>query len=158
MRSCILSATMGNFARLRRLYLKDHIEESHSVYEPFHAVFAGFAAHREWGMEKLLMHNGEVLVAATPDETDPSGARYSPDVARHWHYQGAVATQFWRARARAGLVVRVNGRRTYWASDAPIPGGVAYENFELEAPFEPGWESWFGATPEPPERLGFPGR
>ena len=24
----------------------------------------------------------------------------------------------------------VNGRYTYWASKSPIPGGIAYENFE----------------------------
>ena len=85
----------------------------------------------------LLVRDGQAIVAATPDETDPARARYSPDVAAHWHYEGAVATQYWQARARHGLVVRVNGRQTYWASRTPIPGGVAYENFELEAPSSP---------------------
>jgi hypothetical protein len=155
MRSCILSATMGNYARLRRLYLKDHVEVSHRVYELFLPVFAGFAAHREWGIGQLLARDGEVIAASTPDEADPVQARYSADVARHWHYQGIVATQYWRAKVAPGLVVRVNGRKTYWASDAPIPGGVAYENFELEVPFHPGQEFWFGATPQAPGALGF---
>jgi hypothetical protein len=38
----------------------------------------------------------------------------------------------------------VNGRFTYWASTAPIPGGISYENFELFAPFRQGAEYWFG--------------
>jgi hypothetical protein len=53
------------------------------------------------------------------------------------------------------VVVRVNGRTTYWGGNAPIPGGVSYENFELEAPFTAGQEFWFGVTPEGPEALGF---
>jgi hypothetical protein len=155
MRSCILSATMGNYARLRRLYLKNRVEESRRVYEPFQSVFAGFAPHRQWGRDDLLERNEMAIAAATPDESDPARAHYSPDVAGHWHYQGVVATQYWRARTRPGLVVRVNGRQTYWASTAPIPGGVAYENFEFEAPFEPGQVFWFGVTPESPQKLGF---
>ena len=103
----------------------------------------------------MLVREGRAWVAATPDEPDPERARYGPDVAPHWHYQGAVATQYWQTRACPGLVVRVNGRQTYWASKAPIPGGVAYENFELEAPFEPGQEFCFGVTPDSPSKLGF---
>jgi hypothetical protein len=52
-------------------------------------------------------------------------------------------------------VARVNARKTYWASQAAIPGGVAFENFELEAPFRPGQKLVFGITPERPEALGF---
>ena len=155
MRTCILTATMGNYARLRRLYLKDRIEEAQHVYKPFQPVFAGFAAHRQWGVGEMLVRDGQAIVAATPDEADPAHARYGPDVAGHWHYQGAVATQYWHARSSPGLVAWVNGRQTYWASRAPIPGGVAYENFELEAPFEPGQEFCFGVTPDSPSSLGF---
>lgn len=155
MRSCILSATMGNYARLRRLYLKDRVEEARRLYEPFHDVSAGFAPHREWRLADLLIRDGCAIVAATPNEAEPAHARYSPRVVRHWHYQGAVATQYWRARAHPNLVARVNGRETYWASNAPIPGGVAFENFELEAPFEDAQEFWFGVVPEPPRELGF---
>ncbi len=156
MRSCILTATMGNYARLRRLYLKDRVEESRRVYDPFKPVIAGFAAHRQWGISEMLVRDRQALVAATPDEPDPASADYDADVAPNWHYRGVRATQYWRAPARPGLVVRVNGRRTYWASQAAIPGGVAYENFELEAPFEPGQEFCFGIAPGTPASLGFP--
>lgn len=156
MRSCILTATMGNYARLRRLYLKDRVEQSRRVYDPFRPVFAGFAAHRAWGISEMLVRDGEAIVAATPDEPDPANARYAADVTPGWHYRGFLATQYWHSPARPDLVVRVNGRRTYWASRAAIPGGVAYENFELEAPFEPGQEFCFGIIPGTPASLGFP--
>jgi hypothetical protein len=158
MRSCILSATMGNYARLRRLYLRDRVVESRALYEPFNPVFAGFAAHHQWGLHQLLVRGGQALVAATPDEADPAHATYDADVAAHWHYEGAVATQFWRTAARPDVVARVNARRTYWASNAAIPGGVSFENLELEAPFEPGQEFCFGITPAPPATLGFTAR
>ena len=59
------------------------------------------------------------------------------------------------ARDVPGLVARVNGRTTYWGSRAPIPGGIAYENFELEAPFAEGQEFRFGVVPGGPQQLGF---
>jgi hypothetical protein len=158
MRSCILSATMGNYARLRRLFLRDRVVESRALYEPFRPGFAGFAAHRQWDLRDLLVRDGHAIVAAVPDESDPSQASYDADVARHWHYVGVPATQFWRSAARDGLVARVNARTTYWASEARIPGGVAFENFELEAPFEPGQEFTFGVVAASPESLGFPAR
>jgi len=47
-----------------------------------------------------------------------------------------------------------NGRFFYWASNSPIPGGIAYENFELVQPYADGTEVWFGVTPETPAELG----
>lgn len=155
MKSCILSATMGNYARLRRLSLRSRTVDARTLYEPFRPVFAGFAAHREWSLDQLLVRTGHALVAATSDEADPASARYDPDVVSGWHYQGKPGTQYWRSRAVPSLVARVNARRTYWASEARIPGGVAFENFELEAPFEPGQEFTFGAILGSPAQLGF---
>jgi hypothetical protein len=155
MNACVLTATMGNYARLRRLWLKDRVEDAGEVYRPFRATFMGFADHRQWGADRMLVVDGEALVAATTDEADPARAVYGPGVSPGWHYQGARATQYWRAPFRKDLVVRVNGRTTYWASRAAIPGGVAYENFELEAPFQAGREFVFGVTPDAPESLGF---
>ena len=72
-------------------------------------------------------------------------AEYDPRVNPGWHYRGKRVVQFWKAEDRPGTVVRVNARRTYWMSDAPIPGGIAFENFEMEAPFRAGQEFTFGA-------------
>src|SRR5262249_2323240 len=115
----------------------------------------GFAPWRAWGRERLLKRNGQVIVAATPDEADPARADYDPKVRPHWRYEGKPATQYWRTADAAGVVARVNGRTTYWGNGGPIPGGVSYENFELEAPFIDGQEFWFGVTPEGPGALGF---
>jgi hypothetical protein len=156
MRACVLTSTMGNYARLRRLWLKNHIADAYSLYQS--ARFDrqnGFADHRQWGIDALLVIDGEAVVAARPDELDPVHATYSREVHPHWHYVGKTATQYWRSPARRNLVARVNARKTYWASHAPIPGGVAFENFEMQAPFRPGQEFVFGITPELPSALGF---
>ena len=41
----------------------------------------------------------------------------------------------------------VNGRYTYWASKSPIPGGIAYENFELTEPFQSGQSAFASPLP-----------
>lgn len=156
MRACILSATMGNYARLRRLWLRERVVEAAALWPRPPLDRSGFTPRREWSLDHLLRVGGEVVVAATPNEADPASADYAPSVAHFWRYQGKTATQYWRAPAAAGLVARVNGRTAYWASRAPIPGGIAYENFELDAPFAPGQAFIFGVTPDPPKSLGFP--
>jgi hypothetical protein len=156
MQACVLTATMGNYARIRRLWLKDRVVDAHALYRS--ARFDprdGFAEHHQWGVGALLVVDGEAVVAARPDEPDPVHASYASDVHPSWHSVGRTATQYWRAPARRHLVARVNARRTYWASRGAIPGGVAFENFELEAPFHPGQKFVFGVTPELPVALGF---
>jgi hypothetical protein len=155
MRACILTATMGNYARLRKLWLDGRVIDAATEYRDAPADAWGFAPHRHWGLGTMRVGRGEAIVAATPDEPDPASAQYARDVAPWWHYEGRPATQYWKAPAGRDLVARVNARTTYWASKAPIPGGVAFENFELEAPFAPGQEFRFGITPARPEALGF---
>lgn len=156
MDSCVLSATMGNYARLRRLWLRGELVDSRRLWPAFAPDRLGFAPWRQWPRERMHLADGDRVVAATGDESDPRAAAYGPAVAPHWRYQGRPATHYWRAADTAGLVVRVNGRTTYWGSGGTIPGGIAYENFELEAPFRAGQEFRFGITPDPPEALGFP--
>lgn len=156
MQSCILTATMGNYARLRTLRLGPGVENADQLWPDSEPDRWGFLPHRSWSADRMLLRDGERIVAAIPDEEAPESARYDPSVNRGWHYQGRTATQYWRAPSQDGLVVRVNGRKTYWASNAPIPGGVSFENFELEAPFESGQRLVFGVIPEGPGALGFP--
>ena len=42
---------------------------------------------------------------------------------------------------------------TYWMSDRPIPGGIAFENFELREPFRSGQTFGFGITRQSPLAL-----
>ncbi len=47
----------------------------------------------------------------------------------------------------------VNGRFAYWASDDPIPGGIAFENFEMKEPFQNGATFIFGISPKNSEDI-----
>lgn len=154
MDSCVLSATMGNYARLRRIHLADETADSLKQWPMYSPDPLGFAPWRQWPGEKMLLRNGERVVAATPDEPDPASAPM-PGVHPAWQYTGKKATQYWRTADADGLTVRVNGRETFWGSNTPIPGGISFENFELEAPFRDGQEFWFGVTPGTPAELGF---
>jgi hypothetical protein len=156
--ACVLTATMGNYARLRRLWLADGPVHARDLWTADAAADTwGFLPPRTWPANRLHERAGEVCVAATPDEADPEAAVYDASVGRGWRYRGQVATQYWIAPARPALELRVNARRTYWASRAPIPGGVSFENFELQIPFEQGFPLRFGVDPRDPAGLGLAG-
>jgi hypothetical protein len=48
----------------------------------------------------------------------------------------------------------VNARFTYWRSSKPVPGGIAFENFELQERFYNAQKFIFGITPRTPQELG----
>jgi hypothetical protein len=146
MDACVLTATMGNYARLRRLLLKDRTVEAKKVWPNFESKDAGlrgFARHAEWRLDDMIIRRGVAEVSATPDEADPSRAAYAPGTPDWWKYSGKPGVQRWRAPAQDALVVRVNARRVYWGSACELPGGVAFENFEMQAPFAAGQEFTF---------------
>jgi hypothetical protein len=96
------------------------------------------------------------LVAVTNDEENPASA-YPFGDSQLWHYGGFKVTQYWAKAAgtfRDDLQVAVNGRYTYWRSTKPIPGGVAYENFEMRERFYDGQRFIFGITRRTPQELG----
>lgn len=144
LRECVITATMGNFARLRRLELADGVEASLALWPDYRGD--GFTRHRTFGLERMSrLPEGDAVVSATPDEPQPTTATYADGTASHWRYVGDLARQRWRMPSPpASLRVGVNGRFTYWASRSPIPGGVSFENFELIAPFEQSQTFWFG--------------
>ena len=154
---CILTATMGNKARARRLWLADGPTGSRQLYPDYREP--DFAPHRFFGLDRLGRNAaGDVVVAITNDEPDPAAVEVAP-AAAHWNYRGRPVTQYWRKPAgswAADLRVAVNGRYTYWMSRHPIPGGVAFENFELREHFAPGQRVVFGMTFRSPGELGLP--
>ncbi len=153
---CILTATMGNKARTRLLWLKDEVASSLKLYPDYREP--DFAPHRFYPLERLYRTAaGDVLVAITTDEADPSRVEPFPGRA-HWRYAGFPVTQCWRKPAgawRDDLHVAVNGRYTYWRSRQSIPGGIAFENFELRERFHEGQRFVFGITRRTPAELGF---
>lgn len=153
---CILTATMGNKARTRLLWLNDRVLSSLQLYSG-HAG-TGFAPPQVFPLGQLhRTAAGEVLVAVTNDEQDSAAVEPFP-ASEFWRYRGRKVTQFWRkpaGTARADLEAAVNARYTYWLSRQPIPGGVAFENFELREQFYDGQQFVFGITRQTPSDLGF---
>jgi hypothetical protein len=154
MQFCILTATMGNMARVRQLWLKDETINSRKLYPNYQDP--GFAPHTFFGLDRLRRTaDGDVVVAVTTDETDPASVSPFPN-SEFWRYRGCKVTQFWKKPkdgVHQDLQAAVNARYTYYGSQRPIPGGVAFENFELRERFQDGQQFVFGITPKSPPRL-----
>lgn len=156
-REAILTATMGNFIRMRELWLRDRIESSLLLYRDYRDVH--FAEKAPYRLARLLRTpDGGIVVPLTTDEAEPARTRPVPGTP-HWYYDGPRITQYWRKDPGSwtpSLHVRVNGRRVYWAGTLTIPNGPAFENFEMRELFADGQRFWFGFTPEEPDAaLGF---
>lgn len=151
---CILTATMGNMARTRLLWLKDEVVNSLEIYREYKGK--DFAAHKLYSLPQLQSTDTHgVFVAISTDEFDPSATR---PPGKFWYYGGSKVTQYWRKPAGTynwDLQLAVNGRYTYWSSRNPIPGGVAFENFEMRERFYNGQQFVFGITRKTPRELGF---
>lgn len=148
---CIVTATMGNKARIRNLYLKDGITHSKTLWPDY--TGDGFVDHHHVPANKMYSsETGAVYFIAAPDEPDPESVPLAEGTSPGWKYDGRKATQYWIKPVpdlrTEGLV---NGRFAYWASRSPIPGGIAYENFEMKSPFKQGDTFIFGISPMTPE-------
>lgn len=155
MDDCVLTATMGNYERLRRVTLSERTMECGSVFNDF--LSNGFTDDLYIPLDQLAHNsNGDVLVSATPDEADPRILQERLPQGYSWRYPGVPVTQYWRAPRDSysgKLKLRLNGRRTYWMSHTAIPGGVAFENFELRDRFQEGQPFVFGVTRRKPDAL-----
>lgn len=145
-----VTATMGNYERLRQLWLKDRVVDSRELYAGYNGD--GFLDKENYPREEMLMYNdGDALVLATPNEENPSGVEVTARPS--WTYRSIRLTQYWRVPARhiqPDLRVKVNGRRVYWSSTTPIPGGLSFENFETRQRYVSGQAFVFGLTPNHP--------
>jgi len=74
---CIVSATMGNYARLRELHLADgKIATAQQLWPNYKAD--GFAPHEKFPLAQLQRTPaGGAIVTATPDEAHPADASYA---------------------------------------------------------------------------------
>jgi len=148
-----LTATMGNYGRMRRLWLARRQVSSLDLY-------AGYGGTDFVEKEPFLLADlaraagGDVWAALRSDEDDPASVPIPGAPA--WQYRGPPLTQYWRVPAvdvEPDLHVRVNGRRVYWASKREIPGGPSFENFEVRQRYRRGQRFIFGLTRERPEAL-----
>jgi hypothetical protein len=145
-----LTATMGNFERLRWLYLKDRTLSSLALYSGY--TGDDFVEGENYPLDEMLRtREGDAIILCTSNEANPQQA--AGTAKSSWHYPLPRLTQYWLVAARdiqPGLRVRVNARRVYWASRDPIPGGIAFENFEVRQRYQAGQQFTFGVTAKEP--------
>ncbi len=140
------TATMGNFERLRLLWLKRGVIDSRKLFAGYGGT--DFVEKDNYPLNDLLRNErGDAIVFCTPSETSP---RQTPgNETAHWVYPLPRYTQYWRVPTgdvQPDLRVRVNARRVYWQSKAPVFGGIAFENFEVRERYIPGQSFIFGLT------------
>lgn len=146
LRHLILTATMGNWARLRRLELGRRVVEPRLLWPGFSGT--AFTDHARFCLDELARDGTAAAVSAIGDEDHPWASQYTADTAEHWRFLGKRARQSWRIDdPHPDLEVLVNARWSYWASSSPIPGGPAFENFEIVEPFRQGATYRFAVEP-----------
>lgn len=160
---CALTATMGNYSRLRLLHLDKEVIDSRKLYSGYEGIdFIEKDAYPATQMLKLK--DGSPIALATQNETMAELSTWPTDSAyyakRGWRYRPDFKlTQYWRKDGPEydpSLQVRVNGRAKYWAvaSRDPkqyvkLPGGAAFENFELREKYYPGQKFIYGLSRKP---------
>lgn len=167
MERCGITATMGNYSRLRKLYLQDTVINSRELYAGYDGI--DFIEKKPYPASLMQANKrGDYIIAATPDESFAELAAWPQQEAYmmrwNWRYRPFyMLTQYWRKErsgADALLQVRVNGRAKYWNGGGrdpqhyiAIPGGPSFENFELREKYVPGQRFYFGLSRKPVEEL-----
>ncbi|MES2375355.1 MAG: hypothetical protein V4553_02190 [Bacteroidota bacterium] len=164
---CALTATMGNYSRLRLLHFANQVIDSRKLYSGYNGI--DFIEKDAYPISKFLrLKDGSPIAIATSNETFAELSSWPTDSAytakKGWRYRpNFKLTQYWRKDAGGydpSTVVRVNGRVKYWAvaSKDPkqyvdLPGGPAFENFELRERYYPGQKFYYGLTRKTVEEL-----
>ncbi len=160
MERCAITATMGNYGRLRQLFLADDTVHSAALYAGYDEI--DFIEREGYPYHRMLKdRQGDFIVLATTDESMAELADWPTDslaaTKSNWRYRAPFQlTQYWRkerARFDESLHVRVNGRARYWSGASrdkrhylPIPNGPSFENFELRERYYPGQKFYFGMS------------
>lgn len=153
--SFILTATMGNKMRLRKLYTANEVKLSTEIWPDYKDKW--FSPYDRTPLQGMIRdRKGGAWAFSEPSETrqDYINAQYEDGTSNGWKYKGKTATQYWYAPVpHPELQIVVNGRYTYWAIFKKLPGGIAFENYELVEPFRQGTIYYFGVSPEKPGKL-----
>lgn len=167
MERCALTATMGNYSRVRHLYLKNRVIDSRELFRGYDDIH--FVEEDGYPYDELLEdENGNFIAMAVSNETFselsswPQETRYYEK--QWWRYRPFYkVTQYWRKDSSEydpSLHLRVNGRAKYYSGGdtAPgdyvdIPGGVSFENFEMREDYYPGQKFYFGITRKAPQNM-----
>lgn len=146
-----LTATMGNFERLRLIWLKGKVLDSRKLAEAYKET--GFAADSEKYpvSDMLRTAKGDPIVYASSSEADPQSATQA-----FWKYPLPKLTQYWTLPAsdvQPDLRLRINERDVYWGSKKHVFGGIAFENFELRESYVSGQTFIFGISRKEPWQI-----
>ncbi|MBW3624451.1 MAG: hypothetical protein KY468_13680 [Armatimonadetes bacterium] len=91
MERCILTATMGNYARLRHLHLKGRVVDSRELFKTYEGDH--FTGDAIFPLKEIPRNRGgDVVAALTTDETDPAAVQPFPN-ATGWGWRGETLTQ-----------------------------------------------------------------
>jgi hypothetical protein len=145
-----LTATMGNYERLRLLWLNDRVVDSRQLFGSYSGNGFDEAYNYTLG-EMLRSGDADSIVFCSSNEAAPEDTPGNSTA--HWVYTLPKFTQYWRVPGhdvQPDLRVRVNARRVYWASEAPVLGGIAFENFEVRQRYVPGQTFIYGITRQEP--------
>jgi hypothetical protein len=163
---CALTATMGNYARVRLLYLKDQVIDSRELYEGYDEI--DFIEKEGYSAENMLQDDsGDLIVVAASNESfeELSSWPQREEYFQKWNWRYRPffkVSQYWRKAGEydPSLHVRVNGRARYWGGGSrnkeayvAIPGGPSFENFELREKYYPGQKFYFGMSRKTPEEI-----
>jgi hypothetical protein len=167
MERCALTATMGNYARVRLLYLKNQVVDSRELYNEYDDI--DFIEKQGYPADRMLTdENGDFIVMAATNETfeELSSWPQREEYYQKWNWRYRPffkVTQYWRKESDnydPSLHVRVNGRARYWGGGSrnkrdyvAIPGGPSFENFELREKYYQGQKFYFGMSRKTPEEI-----
>ncbi len=167
MQRCALTATMGNYSRLRLLYLKDETIDAGKLYHGYNDI--DFIEKDTYSYNRMLRNkNGDYIAVAESNESFLQLADWpqQPNYIKKWGWRYRPfykLTQYWRKEAAdidSSLTVRVNGRAKYWAGESnnvqdyiSIPNGPAFENFELRENYHEGEKFYFGLSTQTVKQL-----
>jgi len=151
-----VSATAGNLARLRNLYLKDEVVNSRELFAGMQQNAACFYPLQTFDLSKLPIDAaGNITVYAGNDETGQWVGDWGSATAPF--YGGQKFYQYWKkypGSYKDDLKITVNARDKYFSgflnscNGKQVLGGVAYENFDMAEQYFDGQTFWYGYSYE----------
>lgn len=164
---CNITATMGNYSRLRQIHLKNKTIDARKLYKDYTGI--DFVEKETYPVEDFLQSDhGDYFAFATTNESLEELMDWPADsLAKRrgsWKYRPPVKlTQYWRKekpKPNANLHLRVNGRYKYWSGGSrdeslymEIPGGASFENFELREKYHKGQKLYYGISTDMPSQI-----
>ncbi len=160
MERCALTATMGNYSRLRYLYLKNSTIDARQLFAGYHDI--DFIEKQPYNYNQMLRtKKGDYIAVIESNENFNQLADWPQQpsylLKNGWRYRPFYKlTQYWKKPSQdadSSLTIRVNGRAKYWSGGSEnkldyinIPGGAAFENFELRDTYQAGEKFIFGLS------------